>query len=327
MKKTVSFFVLASFGWPALGQRMPQYWTTTRGDGASTRHQLHLLRPPYRTNSIDQIEAAQSSPFGYRDGATDRAEHLYFGWENGVARHDLNGLNATLLIAGPAPAGVGLWRALAFDPTGDQGNGSLWVQNLRSPLIEVDLSGELLTVHPNNGSEVAALAFDDVDGRLWAQLAGSGDIIKVDTTTGVVVAGLGWPSAFPGASGLNGTHDGTRQLGATGTDQVGIYDIDGTLRVGPLPTPFGGSGIAVLNGPRCAGFICGDVNCDGRFDGGDIDAFFISLGDPGGGCRRPPCPCAVLCTADINGDGAVNGADIDPFFLALGALGPCQAGG
>ena len=67
----------------------------------------------------------------------------------------------------------------------------------------------------------------------------------------------------------------------------------------------------------CAGLICGDTNCDGQFNGGDIDPFFLALIDPGVWQTRFPL-CDLLCVADINRDGAVNGGDIDPFFLALG---------
>ena len=73
------------------------------------------------------------------------------------------------------------------------------------------------------------------------------------------------------------------------------------------------------------GDLCGDANCDGSFNGGDIDPFFLALGDPAaweaqygsGGLG-----CDMVDTCDINYDGAVNGADIDPFFEALG-LGAC----
>lgn len=60
-----------------------------------------------------------------------------------------------------------------------------------------------------------------------------------------------------------------------------------------------------------------DANCDGLFNGGDIDAFFLALGDPAAWAAQYP-GCEILCVADVNGDGSVNGGDIDPFFAALG---------
>ena len=68
-----------------------------------------------------------------------------------------------------------------------------------------------------------------------------------------------------------------------------------------------------------APLIRGDLNCDGRFDGADIDPFFLALGDPAAYAIAFP-NCDPLL-ADINGDGRVNGGDIDPFFECLGAGG------
>ena len=78
--------------------------------------------------------------------------------------------------------------------------------------------------------------------------------------------------------------------------------------------------------PTCVGFICGDTNCDGLFNSGDIDPFFVALGEPALWEGTYPL-CDLLCAADINGDGAVNGGDIDRFFLALAGLRPCDSGG
>lgn len=66
-------------------------------------------------------------------------------------------------------------------------------------------------------------------------------------------------------------------------------------------------------------FSLGDLNCDGRFNGADIDPFFLALGDPPGYLIAFP-GCDPLL-ADLNGDERVNGADIDPFFVCLGSGG------
>ena len=60
----------------------------------------------------------------------------------------------------------------------------------------------------------------------------------------------------------------------------------------------------------------GDLNCDGVFNGADIDPFFLALGDPNG-YRVAFAECDPLL-GDTNGDGSLNGADIDPFFACLG---------
>ena len=64
----------------------------------------------------------------------------------------------------------------------------------------------------------------------------------------------------------------------------------------------------------------GDLNCDCSFNGGDIDPFFLALGDPVG--YAAAFPNCNISNADMNGDGLVNGADIDAFFKCLGG-GAC----
>lgn len=60
----------------------------------------------------------------------------------------------------------------------------------------------------------------------------------------------------------------------------------------------------------------GDLNCDGRFDGSDIDPFFLALADPV--AYTVQFPNCNTRNGDMNGDGSLNGADIDPFFACLG---------
>ena len=60
----------------------------------------------------------------------------------------------------------------------------------------------------------------------------------------------------------------------------------------------------------------GDMNCDGVFNGGDIDPFFLALGDPA--AYLATFPDCRIANGDMNGDGALNGGDIDPFFACLG---------
>ena len=60
----------------------------------------------------------------------------------------------------------------------------------------------------------------------------------------------------------------------------------------------------------------GDMNCDGVFNGADIDPFFLALGDPAAYAAQFP-KCNIL-NGDMNRDGTLNGGDIDPFFARLG---------
>jgi ELWxxDGT repeat protein len=63
----------------------------------------------------------------------------------------------------------------------------------------------------------------------------------------------------------------------------------------------------------------GDLNCDGSFNGADIDPFFLALGDPAAYAIAFP-DCDPM-RGDVNRDGVLNGTDIDPFFDCLGAGG------
>jgi hypothetical protein len=62
-------------------------------------------------------------------------------------------------------------------------------------------------------------------------------------------------------------------------------------------------------------FTPGDLNCDGRIDGLDIDPFTLAVIDPDGyDTQYPGCS---LTTGDLNGDGAVDSFDIDEFVALL----------
>ncbi|MCH8805048.1 MAG: hypothetical protein IH986_03050 [Planctomycetes bacterium] len=301
------------------------YWVSARG---AAQHQISQYDANGKPTGIvlDQVGGAQASAWGYRDGMADRDGHIYFGWDGGVARHNADGSDGTQIIFGSAPGGVGTWRGLAYDPTGDEGRGSIWAQSWGSGLAETTLSGGLLRSFPNNGTTVYGLAYDDFDGNLWVHGV-LDEIVKVDTRTGLIIPGEGWPTGggVLAAGGLSGLHDGTRRVAAIVQGSPGgliVYNVDGTISGGPWDTVEGSLGVAVAGDERCGTFLCGDANCDGGFNGGDIDEFFLALGDPAAWQAAHPS-CDMLCVADINFDNAVNGGDIDPFFEALG-VGSCR---
>jgi 5'-nucleotidase len=62
-------------------------------------------------------------------------------------------------------------------------------------------------------------------------------------------------------------------------------------------------------------FSVGDMNCDGVFDGFDIDPFVLALTDPAAYAEQFPNCDRML--ADINQDGMINGFDIDPFVQSI----------
>ena len=96
--------------------------------------------------------------------------------------------------------------------------------------------------------------------------------------------------------------------GDPNVNRPGQADIDGELRVW--------NGRVDMGADEFGSHIFGDLNCDRAFNGGDIDPFFLALGDPGAYAGVfPDCDWRL---GDMNRGGAVNGADIDPFFERLG---------
>jgi hypothetical protein len=61
--------------------------------------------------------------------------------------------------------------------------------------------------------------------------------------------------------------------------------------------------------------LVGDLNCDGRVNFGDINAFVLALVNPASYMLSYP-ECNIL-TGDTNGDGNVNFGDINPFVALL----------
>lgn len=172
----------------------------------------------YLQYSYEQVPGAFTDIWGYRDGASD-GEHVYFGWSGGVARHDADGSNGVQIIAGPVPSTGATWRALAFDPTGDGGNGSLWTQSFTSDLVETDLFGNLLNEYAND-LNLYGLAYDQDTGMLWGHhLEGENAdavLVEIDPADGQPT-GVSFPSAF-GVSG--GSLSGLAQYGGASFDPV-----------------------------------------------------------------------------------------------------------
>jgi hypothetical protein len=67
--------------------------------------------------------------------------------------------------------------------------------------------------------------------------------------------------------------------------------------------------------PGC--YPVGDVNCDGRVDFGDVNAFVQAVGDPDGYAAAVGPECDRRRNGDLNCDGAVDFGDIDPFVEAV----------
>ena len=131
----------------------------------------------------------------------------------------------------------------------------------------------------------------------------SGSAYLFDTTTGQQLAKL-----LP-TDGAAGDLFGFSAAISGSTAIVGAFEDDDNGR---------SSGSAYLFDAGAA--PRGDMNCDGRLDGADIDPFFLALGDPAAYLLQFP-NCDPL-NGDMNGDGRLDGGDIDPFFACLGG-GQC----
>lgn len=244
MKRSLALVLVAAIAMPAFAQVV--YHGSARidlGGGARANEVFLFDAAGNLTGSYEEITGARTDVWGYRDGAFDGSS-VYFGWGGGVARHDADGSNGQLLFGGGGPNGT--WRALAYDPTGDNGNGSLWSASFGSSLVEVSLGGNILTTWPANGQwSLYGLSYDDSDGNLWGH-TGGGEVIKIDTSTGLLT-GAGWLSGFPSGTaqgGLSGYSELGGNLAAvmqTIPDQYGVYDTaagvpgsPGTFVLGPI---------------------------------------------------------------------------------------------
>ena len=209
------------------------YWVSTRGAGP---HHIDAFDAFGNGTgvSFDQVAGAQSSAWGYRDGASD-GTFLYFGWENGVARHNADGSGGTQIISGLAPGGVGTYRALAHDPDLNGGAGGFWVQSFTSSLAAVNMSGGLLVSFANNGSSLYGLAL--ADGRLFGHDVG-GDIVEINRNDGSLmgtifnVAGsftsyatAGGLSEVPGGGFGSGNPWDLAVLGQGAPDEFAVFEL------------------------------------------------------------------------------------------------------
>ena len=243
--------------------------------------------------TFDQHPTAQGSSWGYRDGATD-GTYIYFGEEANLYRHNADGTGAIVQIAGPAPGGVATWRALAYDPDGDGGLGSFWVCNFGSAIVEVSMTGALLTTFPAGGWSLYGLAVDPDTGNLWGHdNDGSPMIVEIDKTTGLLT-GVSCYTADAGEAqgGLSGVPGGY--------GYGGNFDLVALIQITP----------DTLRGFHTPLYRCvGDVDDNGVVDVLDLLAVIADWGQSG-------------VPADVNEDGIVDVLDL---LLIIANWGPCPA--
>src|SRR5262249_45581042 len=146
---------------------------------------------------VPQPAAQNSSALGMRDLEFD-GPSLLGGSEVGISVCSRTGalVNVVLTANGPQPvvqpitgammAQLGVARALALDPQGDSGNGSLFVADFGSPILECTLSGAVLRAIPNGGWSAYGLALDPVTRNLWVNADNNGNLAEIDRVTGAL---------------------------------------------------------------------------------------------------------------------------------------------
>jgi hypothetical protein len=217
--------------------------------------------PPHKLYEFDAVGAlltTRSQPsvqslssYGMRDLECD-GQSLLGGSEVGISVVSPLGVPVNVIVTanGPQPISqpiggaallqLGVIRALALDPQGNNGAGSLYVANFGSPILECALDGSILRTIPNGGWQAYGLALDPTTRNLWVSTDAQGRIAEIDRLTGLLT-GHSMPSVAPGslpgglslASGTPGHHErwGSSLLlaelsqGQTGPDHLGIHRV------------------------------------------------------------------------------------------------------
>ena len=167
------------------------------------------------------------------------------------------------------------------------------------------------------GSETSAAARLTVDtAPVIVQQPMDATVCDDDPVTFSVVADASPPPSYQwrkDGQDIPDATDPTLTIDPVTFGDAGVYDVVITNLCGVVI-----SDPALLTVLDCT-LLLGDLNCDGQLNGGDIDPFFLALGDPGAYLKAFP-NCNPL-NGDINCDGALNGGDVDFFFACLGAGG------
>src|SRR5262245_36572411 len=148
-----------------------RFYVSRRGTNASTvaPHSMLIIdQNGVLLNTIQQGPGLTGGIWGHRDGATDGyvgGTKLFWGDDFGIHCYELSsglpvyvtGAQTVMSANGPQactfPLAVqgltaGIVRALEYNPNGNGGNGSFWMCNFGSPLVEITLTGAILSNFP-----------------------------------------------------------------------------------------------------------------------------------------------------------------------------------
>jgi len=168
-----------------------------------------------------QPGSAAGTAQGFLDGASDGVS-LCFAFSLGIQVLDANGnvvseiltQNDPLpgsgvpvsggLISGDvlAPGNLSQLRALAFDRSGNGGNGSFWTADLGSSVFEIDVQVDVLRSFHNVGETSDGFGLDPLTGNLWINAGRNGVLAEYDPRRGVFT-GSEMDQEFGSAGGLD----------------------------------------------------------------------------------------------------------------------------
>jgi hypothetical protein len=172
-------------------------------------HQLYELDKTGKYVKAHNTPAAYSatSVWGLRDLAYDMANHvIYGGLENAATGNKVYAFDvATRTFVSSkdwtAPAGSTLVRALAYNPLGDNGNGSMWTGNFGANLYEFRKDGTVIqsmaynVIQKQGSGGIYGAAFNPVSKTIWwfSQLGSS----RVSGSPGYAVVGIEMTTGNP----------------------------------------------------------------------------------------------------------------------------------
>ncbi len=153
-------------------------WVSARraSDGKfTTPHKLFRLDKTGKvTATFDQPVVTKASAWGIRDLAYDGSRYLYGGLEISVsggrvfAFDTKNGIwNSSKDFLIPPKLTFSTIRALAYDPNGDGGKGSLWTSDWDGPILEFSRTGKALRTLPGIQEDCFGAAYHPQRKTIW----------------------------------------------------------------------------------------------------------------------------------------------------------------
>lgn len=296
-----ALFNATGYQWPGvLGcarDAAGHFWVAARRrirQDPSSPHMLFELDPSGAVvSSHPQPIATATSRWGIRDLAYDGSRWLYGGCEaDRIFAFDTlsRAWTPTHDITVPAGLTFGTMRALAFDPTGDGGRGSLWCGSWSSEHVELSLTGSALRRLANVQPETFGAALDPVRRSVWwfGQTGSSrGANTRVVATELDLATGLATGSRFfgdltiPGivGGGIAGgvefyvDQGGPVLLLTVQADTDWIYAVEGRFHFGTSS----GGGIGADGDAAYLGNAGYGITLDGSTN--DIAALLVGLGE------------------------------------------------